>query len=284
MKNFHKVRGKREFLFDDRELIGLGVATLIICVLIFVLGFQIGRDSQKETVASPLENEAFMSQEEVASLESEESDTSSDTLVAKSSSPEVPANEKPYQQSYSSDITPPEEEVVVDVPDPTASKPPSEEQPSEEAVSESPQQEDKEESLTQPVVTATIPAPQASQNVAVAPGALPPVPKNPTDPMPVGRQVYESEEGTVLSGTVYSVQVSSSPDRLDSERLQQKFMEFGYEAYVRPADLGEKGLWFRVIVGNVATQEEAEQLKQEILSRAPHLARGNNPFVTKISE
>lgn len=277
MKNFHKVRGKREFLFDDRELIVLGVTTLIICVLIFVLGFQIGRDSQKETVASPLRNEDFVSQEEVASVES-------DTLVAESSSSEVPANENSYQQSYSQDITPPEEEIVVEVPDPTASEPPSEELQPEKTELESPQQEVKEGSLPQPAVSASVPASQASQDVVVAPGTLPPVPKNPTDPMPVGRQGDGSEKEAVFTGAVYSVQVSSSPDRVDSERLQQRFMALGYEAYVRPADLGEKGLWFRVMVGNVATQEDAEQLKQEILTGATHLARGNNPFVVKVSD
>ena len=38
MKNFHKIRGKREFLFDDRELIVLGGGALVMCGLIFVLG------------------------------------------------------------------------------------------------------------------------------------------------------------------------------------------------------------------------------------------------------
>lgn len=284
MKNFHKVRGKREFLFDDRELIGLGVTTFIICVLIFWLGFLLGQDLQKETVASPLEHEDFVSHEEVASLEKEVSDTSHDASGAESSPPKGPANEKSYQRSYFNDKTPPEEEVVVDVPDPVSSVPPSEEVQPEKAESESPQQEIKEETLPQPAVAAVSSSSQAPQNVTVAPGALPPVPKSRIDPMPVGRQVYNTEEKTVLAGTVFSVQVSSSPDRIDSERLQQKFTELGYEAYVRPADLGDKGLWFRVMVGNVFTQEEAEQLKQDILSRAPHLAGNNNPFVTKVSD
>lgn len=269
-------------MFDDRELLILGGGVCIICALIFWLGFQIGRDLQKETVASPLENEAFMSHEEVASVEGEMSD---DTSVAESSSPEeAPANEKSYQRSYFNDKTPPEEEVVVDVPDPTSSDSPSEEPLPEKLESEAPQQKVKEETVPQPAVPAAMPSSQTPQDVAIAPGTLPPVPKSRTDPMPVGRQAYQSEESTGFTGTVYSVQVSSSPDRVDSERLQQKFTELGYEAYVRPADLGEKGIWFRVIVGNAATQEEAEELKQEIISRASHLARGNNPFVTKLSE
>ena len=52
--NFHKVRGKREFLFDDKELFMLSGGAIIICVLIFVLGFMVGQSLEEQSVASPL--------------------------------------------------------------------------------------------------------------------------------------------------------------------------------------------------------------------------------------
>lgn len=284
MKNFHKVRGKREFLFDDRELVALGGGACIICVLIFVLGLLIGQGLGERSVVSALDNQEFVASEEVAAVESEE--VSDNTSVAESSSPaeEVSANEKQLQRSYSNDITPPEEEVVVDVPTPESSSASvSEELQPEKIGSESSQQAVKEETLPGTVAAAPVPSSQDSQDVAVAHGALPPVPMNRDDPMPVGRQAYNSEESPILAGTVYSVQVSSSPDRVDSEGLQQKFMDLGYQAYVVPADLGGT-IWFRVMVGNVGTHEEAEQLREDILTRASHLAGNNNPFVTKVSE
>ena len=51
MKNVHKIRGKREFLFDDRELLVLGTGAVIICALIFVLGFLIGQGVEQNVVA-----------------------------------------------------------------------------------------------------------------------------------------------------------------------------------------------------------------------------------------
>ena len=69
MKNLHKLQGKREFLFDDRELIAIGVGALFICILIFVLGFLLGKDFQEKSVASPLISENMKVQEEAAPVE-----------------------------------------------------------------------------------------------------------------------------------------------------------------------------------------------------------------------
>jgi cell division septation protein DedD len=277
MKNVHKIRGKREFLFDDRELLVLGGGACVICVLIFVLGFLMGQGFQEKTIASPLNSEDYISNEEdFASVES----GTSDTLVAEDTpQEEVSASEKKSQLSYYQVL--PDSETYVEVeatpvnestPAPSA----SEESEPEQAESDVSQQEVKKEAPSGPSPTAT---PPSSQDAAAAP-ALPNVPKSPTDVMQVGRPVHHLEEGTIPTGTAYSVQVSSSSNRTDSERLQQKYVELGYRAYVMPADLGERGVWYRVLVGNFATREEAEQLKQEILNNTGYLA--NDPLIKVI--
>jgi cell division septation protein DedD len=83
-------------------------------------------------------------------------------------------------------------------------------------------------------------------------------------------------------GILYSVQVASSPNREDSERLVRKFGERGHQAYIMTADLGQKGIWYRVRVGNLATREDAEFLKNELLAKTPKLI--NSPYVIKVSE
>ncbi len=111
--------------------------------------------------------------------------------------------------------------------------------------------------------------------------SLPNVPKDPSEDIRIGRQpnMFGTAE-PIPDGTIYSVQVASSPNREDSERLVQKYGEAGFQAYVMTADLGEKGIWYRVRVGNMPTRESAELLKGEILNKAPGLA--NNPYVIKV--
>ncbi len=275
MKNVHKIRGKREFLFDDRELIILGGGAFVICVLIFVLGFLIGQSLGEKSVASTLDSEDYMAKEEFTPAKSE----ITENPIIESNPQEVPTSEKKPPGGYYRVLPQSKEYVEVEANPGEESTPlPSSEEESqpEKVEAETSQQEVREEASSQPSVMAT---PSPRQDVAVAP-ALPNVPKSPTDAMHVGRPMPHLEEETILSGIVYAVQVSSSPDRVDSEQLLQKYMDLGYQAYVMPADLGERGIWYRVLVGNFTTKEEAEQLKQDILNRAAHLA--NDPLVKKI--
>jgi len=275
MKNVHKIRGKREFLFDDRELGFLGGGACVICVLIFILGLLIGQSLEERSMAGTLGSEDYAADEEFASTEMEIDDAS----VVESSSQENSTNDRKQPElSYFNDKTPPGQVVEVDVPVPTPSTPSLEESKPDKTEPESPPQDVKEETPSQPSATAAV---SPRKEVAAAP-VLPNVPRSPTDAMQVGRPVRRTEETAILTGTVWSVQVSSSPNRADSERLQQKYMDLGYQAYVMPADLGEKGIWYRAMVGSLVTQEEAEQLKEDILSRASHLA--NDPFVIKVNE
>ena len=275
MKNVHKIRGKREFLFDDRELGFLGGGACVICVLIFILGLLIGQSLEERSMAGTLGSEDYAADEEFASTEMEIDDAS----VVESSSQENSTNDRKQPElSYFNDKTPPGHVVEVDVPVPTPSTPSLEESKPDKTEPESPPQDVKEETPSQPSATAAV---SPRKEVAAAP-VLPNVPRSPTDAMQVGRPVRRTEETAILTGTVWSVQVSSSPNRADSERLQQKYMDLGYQAYVMPADLGEKGIWYRAMVGSLVTQEEAEQLKEDILSRASHLA--NDPFVIKVNE
>jgi cell division septation protein DedD len=62
----------------------------------------------------------------------------------------------------------------------------------------------------------------------------------------------------------------------------KKYGQYGYQAYIMIADLAEKGIWYRVRVGNRTSRQEAEQLKEELLAKVPKLA--NQPYVIKVSE
>ncbi len=283
MKNFHKVRKKRELLFDDKELFILSGGAIVICVLIFILGVMVGQSLQEQSIASPIATDADISEDQRELTESEMSQ--SKTLLAENRPQEgseiVPESEESRQRSYYQVLPDSDTYVEVDVTPAGRSEPGAKpEQTAQEK--KTPKQVVKEETpIPPPAVT---PASVPSQpNMATVP-ALPNVPKNPGDEIRMGRQSPGSSEvGTPpLSGMIYSVQVASSTSKEESERLQQKYGQRGYLAYIMTADLGERGVWYRVRVGNLQTRDEAKLLKKEILEKAPNLA--NDPFIIKVTE
>lgn len=62
----------------------------------------------------------------------------------------------------------------------------------------------------------------------------------------------------------YSVQVASSRDRDDTERLAKKLEAAGYPARVVPADIPGKGRWYRVRVGDYGSRQDAAMKQAEI--------------------
>ncbi len=297
MKNVHKIRKKREFLFDDKELYALGALTSIIFLLVFTLGFMVGQTWEEESVASPIAEGDYIPDDELEapddSLSSEETTASGQsektTIVAQK-------KDKDFQQSHFRVL--PDSDTYVEVEVTPAgqviSEAAAENEPeqaarsSRKAAEKTPQQQDAEEQTPVPpseqAAAAPTPPPQQTTQVAMAP-SLPSVPKSADDEFRYGRQQPASHSATSnapLSGTIYSVQVASSPSYEDSERLQQKFGQLGYLAFVMTADLGEKGIWYRVRVGNVRSSKDADLLKEELLEKAPKLT--NQPFVIKVTE
>lgn len=284
MKNFYKVRGKREFLFDDKELCALGGLTLLILGLIFALGVMVGQGWQKESVASPLVSPTDFSAEHFSEADQTEKGDAAGEPSATGPAASNSSGENTMQRSYYQVL--PDSETYVEVeatpgkrtePATTLAEPPQQAQESQ--VEPKPAQPAKEETPIPPAQVPVVPPPAQQTNMAAP--SLPNVPKDPSEDIRIGRQpTMLGNAEPIPDGTIYSVQVASSPNREESERLVQKYGESGFQAYVMTADLGEKGIWFRVRVGNMPSRESAEQLKQEILQKAPGLA--NSPYVIKV--
>lgn len=87
-----------------------------------------------------------------------------------------------------------------------------------------------------PVASPAAPAPQG------APAAL-----EPATP-PAGTPVK----------TLYTIQVASSKNKAGAETTLNAVKAKGYPAFLAQKDLGQKGMWYRVYVGNFQTRKEAE--------------------------
>jgi cell division septation protein DedD len=69
------------------------------------------------------------------------------------------------------------------------------------------------------------------------------------------------------AGGSFVVQVASTRDQAEAKRLVDKLKGKGFAAASERADLGAKGIWFRVVTGPYSDQAAAEkaaaQLKQQ---------------------
>jgi cell division septation protein DedD len=66
------------------------------------------------------------------------------------------------------------------------------------------------------------------------------------------------------------VQVAATKDQSEAKRMVEKLKGKGFAAASERADLGAKGVWFRVVAGPYSDQDAAEkaaaQLKQQKFS------------------
>lgn len=66
------------------------------------------------------------------------------------------------------------------------------------------------------------------------------------------------------SPTKYVVQVLSTPNRSDASSARNKIMVAGFPAGVFEADLGERGIWYRIYVGPYDTESEAQAVLESV--------------------
>jgi cell division septation protein DedD len=66
---------------------------------------------------------------------------------------------------------------------------------------------------------------------------------------------------------LYCVQVASFKKKADADRLRSRLRKKNYKAFVDLANLGKKGIWYRVRVGRFGRKKTAEELAKVLLKR-----------------
>lgn len=102
-------------------------------------------------------------------------------------------------------------------------------------------------------------------------------PKPITPPaLPVAPKPVVSKPVAVASGS-YIVQVAAVKQREGANGLRDRMKKKGYAAFVETADLGAKGIWYRVYAGPFGSRTDADQavrsLKADRISSAPLVKR-----------
>ncbi len=134
-------------------------------------------------------------------------------------------------------------------------------------------------------VSATLPAPTPLAVPTKAPRAVPtPAPASAPAPVPVSAApvpsaapaipVRVSRDGLVVTkdragqGQIFSIHFTSYKDRASAERDLKRIVALvGRDGYVAEIDLGEKGIWQRVMIGEFATAQEAKAVREELAAK-----------------
>ena len=106
-----------------------------------------------------------------------------------------------------------------------------------------------------------------TQDQKIAPGmevaiAAAPEKSDAQDPVPSPAIIADPEHGQETS---FAIQVYSFQDKDRAEKALENLKQNGYpQAYIIISDLGEKGMWYRVRVGGIDSEEKAHVQLEEL--------------------
>ncbi|SRR5579864_703997 len=81
------------------------------------------------------------------------------------------------------------------------------------------------------------------------------------------KQMREADKQAAKSGAPkdsYLLQAGAFPNPADADNLKAKLAMLGLEASVEPADLAEKGIWYRVRLGPYTQVDEINRIRQQL--------------------
>jgi len=121
-----------------------------------------------------------------------------------------------------------------------------------------------------PAPVSTTPAP-SSEPAAPSPASAAPGPvvDNPAEgPVATNSATADVPVKPASDSGGFTIQIRSSPNEAEARQFVDSLKSAGFDAYVMRADLGAKGVWYRVRVGRFQTREEAQREVGKLRSTA----------------
>jgi len=110
------------------------------------------------------------------------------------------------------------------------------------------------------------PAPAAASSAQPAQVATAPAPAPTAAPAPPPKPAPAKTSSAKTDTGPFILQISSSRNPDEAGVLLGKLEKKGYQCSIQQADLGAKGVWYRVFVGPAATRADADSLARRIKS------------------
>jgi len=235
MRDAHRMKEKFDLSLDNRQIVSLFIASIVVLGAVFVIGVVVGKKMAVPPTAKP----------------------TSDLLTAldqKAAQMELARKDPPL--TFQEELTRRAPDPVVAEPEAPAVKPPAPVNPATHVVATA------DVSAAPTLAKALIPAapkpltsklPELDGHVANTPVATRTAEK---DDLHSAFARIEQAAAKNPSGA-FSIQIAASQSRPDAEAKVARLKARGYAPYIVTADVPGKGIWFRVRVGSFPTREAA---------------------------
>lgn len=265
MRDAHRMKEKFDVTLDNRQIVSLLIAGIVVMGAVFVLGVVVGKKlaSDAQTAAAPDLLSALDANAQALQQVQQEPDsqlTFPDELTKKTGSesaapapapkvaakpaepkpaPAAPAEPKPAQQQ----VVLASAKVAEPTPEPAA--PSLEEEP---AVAVAPK----------PVKEPSKPSAQETGKVEPAPVPTRTTAQGGGLKEAIARVTQQPPRPTeTVKGGAFTLQLSAFQSKAEADKFSGRLRDRGYAPYIVTAEVPKKGTWYRVRMGSFPTKEAA---------------------------
>lgn len=259
MRDGHRIREKYELAVDNKQIVSLLIAGIVVLGTVFVLGVVVGKNlagPQRSVRAADLLSAIDEKAAAMEQVRSEPRLTFEDELTKKSAPEARPSavGSKPDPENRGADDKRAAVNRAGPEPAPAVAAPPR--PVPNGAVVESPDGAPSESSIrtekrsdAQPESVPTSPKPATAAGKNRVQEAIARAEKNPVEPI--------GPEGA------FTLQLAASQARVDADRFAARLREKGYAPYVMESDVPGRGKWYRVRMGRFGSKEAAMKYLQD---------------------
>jgi cell division septation protein DedD len=269
MRDTHRLKEKYELSLDNRQIVSLTVASLVVLGGVFMLGVVVGKKLSGELPDKPPADQLSALDQKTAALDSLNHDDASltfpDELTRKSPTINPPATPAAPKAEVARAPEPKKE--------PESAKPPA------------PPAEPKAE----PVVAAAVPSPVAEPEPAKVADAPKPELAKKDEPKSEPTKLPESPKAEPVATRTtrdagalaqafarvqrppaeaaadgaFTLQLSAYQDRAEADRFAAGLRDKGYAPYIVEATVPNKGVWYRVRMGRFPSKDAASRYLED---------------------
>ncbi|GHG99267.1 hypothetical protein GCM10012319_65490 [Comamonas sp. KCTC 72670] len=278
MRDAHRMKEKFDVSLDNRQIVSLLIASIVVMGAVFVLGVVVGKklagnadavaapdllsalDANAQALQNAQQDQALIFPDELTRKASTEVPPPPKPAVAKAPPPaEKPAAPKPPEPAKPAESKPASAQrmALAPTPDPDTGELPPEEPkaaaPERVVVAEAPTAPPAAVAQAVPVSgkveAAAVPTRTTTTEGGGLKEAIARATQQPSQPA--------SPPAQAVKGGAFTLQLSASQDKHEAERFAAKLRDRGYAPYILTAEVPGKGTWYRVRMGSFASRDAA---------------------------
>ncbi|ATB47825.1 SPOR domain-containing protein [Corallococcus macrosporus] len=265
MRDAHRMKEKFDVSLDNRQIVSLLIAGIVVMGAVFVLGVVVGKKlaGNADAVAAPdLLSALDANAQALQNVQQEPPLTFPDELTRKAApEPVAPPKPKPAAVAKAPAEKPaaakPSEPkpvtaqrpVLAPTPDPDTGELPPEEpkaEPERVVVAEAPTQA---VPVSGKVEASAVPTRSTTTEGGGLKEAIARATQQPSRPA--------SPPAQAVKGGAFTLQLSAFQDRQEADRFAARLRDRGYAPYILTAEVPGKGTWYRVRMGSFASRDAA---------------------------